>query len=99
VITEIVRIPVDPERVEEFLATYARASPPYYASEGCLSHRLYRSDEEPGVLVGVVEWESLDPHKSALHSSVGEQFLQAIGPLTTEFPDVKFYEPAVAKHA
>jgi quinol monooxygenase YgiN len=99
VITEIVRIPVDAARVDEFLTTYERASAPYYACEGCLSHRLYRSDEEPGILLGVVEWESLDAHKSALTSPVGELFLQAIGPLTTEFPDVKFYEPAVAPRA
>ncbi len=94
-ITEIVRIPVDAARVQEFLRVYEQASAAYYARPGCLSNRLYHSDEEPGILVGIVEWDSLDAHKEALHSAVGEQFLQAIGPLTTQFPDVKFYQPAV----
>ena len=95
-ITEIVRIPVDPDRAEDFLRAYEQASPDYYASPGCLTHRLYRSDDEPDVLVGVVEWDSLEAHKSALESAAGEQFLAAIGPLTTRYPDVKFYTPAVA---
>jgi quinol monooxygenase YgiN len=42
-----------------------------------------------------VEWDSLEAHKEALTSPAGQRFLAAIEPLTTEFPDVRFYQPAI----
>jgi len=90
VITEFIRISIDKGTSDSFLKTFGSASEPYYAQDGCLSHRMYKVDDDDTLIIGVVEWQDKAAFETALASRTGQTFLAAVGPLMAGQPDMAF---------
>jgi len=56
---------------EQFAEAYRAASAVILASPGCLSARMVRGVERPGVFTLLVEWETLEAHMTGFRGSEG----------------------------
>jgi quinol monooxygenase YgiN len=89
-LTEVIRIPVTAEG-EQPLLDFLDGHP-HFEQAGCLSAKRFRAHDGPGVLM-LIEWDSMDAQDAAIASTVGKEFLAAVGPLMAGTPDLAFYHP------
>jgi heme-degrading monooxygenase HmoA len=68
-VLEAARIRVLDGREAAFEAGVAKAAPLFRRAKGCRSMSLRASEEEPGVYVLMVEWETLEDHTVTFRGS------------------------------
>lgn len=95
-ITEVVRIEIEPSDAQGFEAAVAQAVPHFQSAPGCHSLRLDRSVDRPGLYWLVVGWDSVAAHVDGFRNSPGFQAWRALaGPFFKTAPDVDHVVAAV----
>lgn len=59
---------------------------------GCVSFSLYRSTENPGMIVGLERWESSEAHDTHLKGAHVAKLMSEMGPVLAETPSIISYE-------
>ncbi len=87
-LTEVIRLPVEADGAEpllDFMGSHA-----YFQQDALRSHRLFRNEDEPEVLV-IIEWNSRQDMDETSANDLSTQFRAEIAPLLAGAPVLGFY--------
>jgi quinol monooxygenase YgiN len=90
--TEFIALTVLPGRRAEFFERVGEVGPAYLAEPGAKDARFLTQVDDEDVVLGVVEWESVEAMEAAVASPAGQAFLGAIGPLLAGAPQIRLGE-------
>jgi hypothetical protein len=90
-LTEIVRLPVTPDGADPVLS-FMRAHP-FFAQEALLSHRFFRTEGEPEVML-ILDWSSREEMQVTTDNDLSTNFRAELAPLLAGAPLLAFYVPA-----
>ena len=93
---EIVRIPVERSRARELTDIIATARSGYLAAPRCSGVEVL-SGPDGDEVAAIVRWSSAEAHELALQSIDAAHFFKAVMTLASGPPEVRKYEPAVAR--
>jgi heme-degrading monooxygenase HmoA len=87
--TEIVRLPVRPGG-QTAVASYLSGQV-YFGQPGLRAHRILRAAERAEVAL-ILDWESREAAQAALHSAIGQSFVEGLTPMLAGPPELAYYE-------
>ena len=92
--TEIVRITIDPARAPDFIAAVQKSAETVQSrADGCRSMRLERILENPAQYLLMVGWDSVEHHTVTFrHSGLYNEWRTLAGPFFEDLPKVDHVE-------
>jgi quinol monooxygenase YgiN len=81
-----------PERRQELERALREVAKPTRAQTGCVHFSLYRSVEDPSIIIGFERWASREDHQRYLQGAHVQKLMSAMADALAEPPQISSYE-------
>lgn len=88
----LLTIPVQPEKLDEFLQLIREIAPDTRAYEGCIGFDIYIDQDNPGTVLFFEEWESKQHYENYGKWRQETGLLETLAPLLAGLPSPSYVE-------